>query len=257
MSEKMKRAGRTAEDLSGRRFGRLTVVRRAESKNNRTRWVCRCDCGQEKTVTSRDLKSGRVKSCGCLYRDRAGKNRKDITGREFGRLTVLYPTERRDSHGVIYWKCRCSCGNQTEATVSSLLNGTCKSCGCLKKENQDKLKSRLHHVDGTCVEFLESRKKRKDNKSGFRGVYKIKSGKYRVSIGFRGERIYLGLYDAFDDAVKARLTAENELYGKFIGTYRKWEGKATSNPEWAREHPFKMTIPENWEMGGEKVWQEN
>lgn len=40
MSEEMKRAGRTAEDLSGRRFDRLTVIRCAETKNNRTRWIC-------------------------------------------------------------------------------------------------------------------------------------------------------------------------------------------------------------------------
>lgn len=257
MSRKEKRVGRAAEDLSGRRFGRLTVIRRTETKSNRTRWICRCDCGQEKIVTSRDLKSGRVKSCGCLYRDRRGNNRKDLTGRVFGRLTALYPTERRDSHGVIYWLCQCDCGNQTEATVSSLLNGTCKSCGCLKKENQDKLKSRLHHVDGTCVEFLERRKERKDNKSGFRGVYKIKSGKYRVSIGFRGERIYLGIYNTFDDAVKARLSAENELYGEFLETYHKWEIKASTNPKWAKENPFEMPTLEKRETGGKKVWQKN
>ena len=66
------------------------------------------------------------------------------------------------------------------------------------------------------MEFLEKRKTRKDNKSGFRGVYQIKNGKYRVSIGFRGERIYLGIYEIFDDAVEARLSTEKELYGEFL-----------------------------------------
>lgn len=229
---------RTVEDLTGRRFGRLTVIRQAETKNYRTRWVCRCDCGQEKVVASRDLKCGKVKSCGCLRRNVSGKNKKDITGRRFGRLTALYPTQHRDRHGVVCWMCRCDCGNQTEAAASSLLNGTCKSCGCLKKENQDKLQSRLHHVDGTCVEFLEKRKKRKDNKSGFRGVYQIKSGKYRVSIGFRGKRIYLGIYDTFDDAVESRLNAEKRLYGEFLERYHEWEKKSVKDPDWAKEHPF-------------------
>ena len=79
MTDERKKSGRSAEDLAGRRFGRLTVIRKAETQNNRTRWFCRCDCGEEKIVTSRDLKSGKVKSCGCLRRDVSGKNKKDIT----------------------------------------------------------------------------------------------------------------------------------------------------------------------------------
>lgn len=123
---------RTAEDLTGRRFGRLTVIRQLENRNNRTRWLCRCDCGNEKDVAARDLKAGKVKSCGCLRRE-GNRKKMDISGQRFGRLTALYPTDRRDSHGVVYWVCRCDCGNQTEVPASNLVNGTCKSCGCLKK----------------------------------------------------------------------------------------------------------------------------
>lgn len=230
MTDSRKQPGRTVEDLTGRRFGRLTVIRRAETQNYRTRWICRCDCGQEKTVASRDLKSGKVKSCGCLRRDVSEKNKKDIAGRRFGRLTALYPTQNRDRHGAVCWMCRCDCGNLTEAAVPSLMNGSCKSCGCLKKENQEKIQSRLHRIDGTCVEFLEKRKKRKDNKSGFRGVYQIKNGKYRVSIGFQGERIYLGVYEIFDDAVEARLSAEKELYGEFLERYHEQKKKSVEKP---------------------------
>lgn len=233
---------RAAEDLTGRRFGRLTVIRQLENKNHRTRWLCRCDCGNEKEVASRDLKAGKVKSCGCLRRE-GSKNKKDISGRRFGRLTALHPTDRRDVHGVIYWVCQCDCGNQTEVPASNLVNGTCKSCGCLRKENQDKIQDRLHRVDGTCIEFLEKRKKRRDNKSGFRGVYQGKNGRYRVSIGFQGRRIYLGMYDDFDNAVEARLEAEKNIYGEFLDGYHKWEKRADSDPEWAKKHPFTFSMP--------------
>lgn len=71
----------------------------------------------------------------------------------------------------------------------------------MKKENQDKIVDRLHRVDGTCIEFLEKRKYRSDNKSGFRGVFQMPNGRYRVSIGFRGKgfiwvliRIMIQLY---------------------------------------------------------------
>lgn len=233
---------RTAEDLTGRRFGRLTVIRQLENRNNRTRWLCRCDCGNEKNVAARDLKAGKVKSCGCLRRE-GNRKKMDISGQRFGRLTALYPTDRRDSHGVVYWVCRCDCGNQTEVPASNLVNGTCKSCGCLKKENQDKIQDRLHHIDGTCVEFLEKRKKRKDNKSGFRGVYQGKNGRFRVSIGFRGKRIYLGTYDDFENAVEARLEAEKNIYGEFLELYHEWEKKSSDDPEWARRHPFSVSVP--------------
>lgn len=57
---------RNVEDLTGRTFGLLTVVGREESRNGRSRWLCRCTCGGEKIVTAYDLKAGKVKSCGCL-----------------------------------------------------------------------------------------------------------------------------------------------------------------------------------------------
>ena len=88
------------------------------------------------------------------------------------------------------------------------------------------------------MEFLEKRKKRKDNKSGFRGVYQGKNGRYRVSIGFRGKRIYLGMYDDFENAVEARLEAEKNIYGEFLELYHEWEKKSSDDPEWARRHPF-------------------
>ena len=52
-------------DLTGQRFGRLTVLGPAENIGNRTAWLCRCDCGQDAVVTTRDLRRGRRTSCGC------------------------------------------------------------------------------------------------------------------------------------------------------------------------------------------------
>ena len=57
-------------DLTGKRFGRLTVVSRAEnSKSGKTRWHCKCDCGNECVVHGDSLKSGNTKSCGCVRRE--------------------------------------------------------------------------------------------------------------------------------------------------------------------------------------------
>lgn len=54
------------EDLTGRRFGRLTVIEETEvRKGNSVVWLCECDCGTRKGISAHCLKSGRVLSCGC------------------------------------------------------------------------------------------------------------------------------------------------------------------------------------------------
>lgn len=225
-----------AEDLKGRRFGYLTVLRRVENRKGRTCWLCRCDCGKEKVISAYDLKQGRVKSCGCMKY--AVSHRKiDLTGQRFGRLTALYPTQKRDRKGSIYWHCRCDCGNETDVTENGLVHGNNRSCGCLKEEVQKKISDQLHRIDGTCVEILEKRKYRRDNTSGFRGVYQMKNKKYRVSIGFKGKRFYVGTFCNYEDAVQARLEAEEIIHQGFLEAYYRWKEKA-ADPEWAKANPF-------------------
>lgn len=60
-----------AVDLTGMRFGRLSVISKA-TKNGRVAWVCKCDCGNETTPLTNCLLKGRVKSCGCLNREEIG-----------------------------------------------------------------------------------------------------------------------------------------------------------------------------------------
>lgn len=57
--EKTARRGPVAEDLTGQRFGKLVAVRRIRSQNGRTRWECRCDCGNIHIVTAHALKAGK------------------------------------------------------------------------------------------------------------------------------------------------------------------------------------------------------
>lgn len=58
------------EDLTGRRFGRLMVVRRAaNNKNGDPAWHCVCDCGTEKVVSGSASRQGHTRSCSCLRRE--------------------------------------------------------------------------------------------------------------------------------------------------------------------------------------------
>lgn len=61
------------EDLTGRRFGRITVLGFDHfNKWSKGFWLCRCDCGKIWTVETHQLKSGATKSCGCLKAEMAG-----------------------------------------------------------------------------------------------------------------------------------------------------------------------------------------
>lgn len=69
-------------DLTGQRFGRMVVIERADnSADGRARWLCRCDCGQSKTVLGEHLKKGRTKSCGCAKSESSSKRFKKHGGR--------------------------------------------------------------------------------------------------------------------------------------------------------------------------------
>lgn len=61
-------------DLTGKRFGKLTVIEYSHTERNgneiRAYWKCKCDCGNETTVKGKELKSGNTKSCGCLKIER-------------------------------------------------------------------------------------------------------------------------------------------------------------------------------------------
>lgn len=57
-------------DLSGKIFGKLTVINRAENFGRKTAWFCNCDCGSKNIrIRGENLKEGRTKSCGCILKD--------------------------------------------------------------------------------------------------------------------------------------------------------------------------------------------
>ena len=211
-------------DLTGQKFGKLTVLRLAENIGGRTAWVCQCDCGQEITVRTNALRSGNTKSCGCRCTkehegltlsggSRAVRRRLDLTGRRFGRLTVLRPAE--NIGGKTAWVCRCDCGQECVIKTNSLREKRSASCGCAG--GPENARRGLTFVDGTCVEFIRSEKLQKNNTSGVPGVFwVVRSQLWWATIDFKGKRRYLGRYQNFEDAVKARKRAEEELYGSFL-----------------------------------------
>ena len=58
-------SGTSYKDIAGQRFGRLVAIRKSGTEQKRAMWLCKCDCGTEKIVSGKGLRSGHTTSCGC------------------------------------------------------------------------------------------------------------------------------------------------------------------------------------------------
>lgn len=59
-------------DMTGRKFGRLTVIQRTKDIKKRGLWLCECECGNTCIVEGTNLRKLHTQSCGCLQRERVG-----------------------------------------------------------------------------------------------------------------------------------------------------------------------------------------
>ena len=135
------------DDMVGKIFGRLEVVRRApksNAKNRCHRYICKCSCGNETEVNGGALRSGHTTSCGCKTKEAGASNVIDITGQKFGKLLVL---ERDGSYnGYALWKCQCECGQVKTINGHLLRGGNVKSCGCVKSWKEIEIAKLLDEI---------------------------------------------------------------------------------------------------------------
>ena len=115
------------EDLTGKIFERLTVVKRVENdEHGRSMWLCKCECGNQKVVMGKCLRNGHTKSCGCLNKEIVSKSSlKDVSGVKYGRLLVVNRVEdyiSQNGRHFVMWKCLCDCGNYAEVSSNQLLS---------------------------------------------------------------------------------------------------------------------------------------
>lgn len=132
------------QDLIGKKFGRLTVLeiqKKQLYKQNGTKngsmyyCVCKCDCGNIKTVElSHITQSGRkIISCGCAAKEYAESLKsKGFIGKKYNRLTIIKEVENKK--GKRYVLCKCDCGKEKEINLSNVIRGISKSCGCASVE---------------------------------------------------------------------------------------------------------------------------
>lgn len=123
------------KDITGERFGKLTVLRRSgytDGKKKYILWLCRCDCGNEVLRTAPHLRQNKCSSCGKCWLI----NDDDYVGKQFGYWTVISPAKGKSRKKA--YLCECKCGNRKIVNADTLKLGTSKSCGCFHKEDMTK-----------------------------------------------------------------------------------------------------------------------
>lgn len=197
-------------DLTGHRFGHLTVVEQVRIKRG-IAYICDCDCGRQCRKMGYDLASGKATQCTSM-------NHYWI-GQRFGRLTALHVDPDHKIGNTALIVCRCDCGNMVSVQLGALTHGKQRSCGCLHSEaaakqiaTHIKEANKRRYVDGTSLSNL-SRKPTNKSTTGVRGVYLRRDRHdYIAFICFKGHTYYLGTWASLVDAAAARRIAERTLF---------------------------------------------
>ncbi len=231
-------------DLTGMRFGRLIVMERGENrikiakrrgKVPVVRWKCQCECGNILLVDANSLTSGNTRSCGCLKEEvlHRTKNRKPnryelhdeyVVGYLSSGVPFIFDREDYEKVSQYSWHV-----GTREGYLMAMIYGTKKSIllhrlimnepdgMVVDHMNHDPLDNRKCNL--RLVTFSQNQMNRNQickAKSGVTGVYQNRrSGKWMAYISVGGHQKNLGLYDEFDDAVKARKEGEQEYFGEY------------------------------------------
>lgn len=228
-------------DLTGQKFGRLTVIERAEDaiteKGNRfARWLCSCECGNDDVIvfgSALTRKKRPTLSCGCLQRDKVSvitpndyefSNDGYVIGYTSNtRKQFIFDIDDYEKVSKYHWYEETngyirssSKKKENRFHIHRLIMGFPDGIGIdhINHNILDNRKSNLRAA--TTSQNAMNRIKGSNNTSGTSGVVWVKSrNKWKSQIKFNNQLIFLGEYDKFEDAEKRRKQAEEEYFGKY------------------------------------------
>lgn len=194
-------------DLTGNKYGRLTVLGDVGKRTGRGKilWQCLCECGRVTFVRADHLKNGSITSCGCLNEEKKHERFKDLTNTETDNFKIIDRAYSKNQ--CVYWNCICKhCGNYIELQSNQIERYS--SCGC--KQNRS-TKERMAEISDP--ESLKTNRPTAKSTTGVRGVYYNKRKKrYVAYINVDKKSKYLGSSIDLKEAADIRRKAEIE-YG--------------------------------------------
>jgi hypothetical protein len=223
------------EDLTGRRFGRLTAVEKdGQDKDGNTIWKCACDCGNDISVIHSRLTIGNVQSCGCLRRELASEkfSKENIYNLD-GEYGVGWTT---NTNKKFYFDLEDYNIIKNYTWIEDMAAGNYHSLRAYEKETGNRiimsalLGYKNHdHINrnpfdnrkenfrvASAQENARNRSLPKNNTSGFIGVsFDKEYNKWVAYIKLDNKQNKLGRFINKEDAVRARLCAEKKYFGEF------------------------------------------
>lgn len=152
-------------DETGKHYGEWTVLEYIpvkERKNRDLAWRAQCSCGTIRPIRISDLRNGKSKSCGCLYK----KDWNIEVGKTYGELTVLYQLQNRHGNYIQQYHCKCNCGNELDLPAD-MINKK-KNCGCKFMEGFSTLQEMIGERYGRLTVLRVSDKTDKNGKHSYR-----------------------------------------------------------------------------------------
>ena len=150
----------------GQRFGKWTIIGETYKYKKNYKVSCLCDCGTIKEVFTCSLTSQKSISCGCFQKEKLAKRRFiDLTNRKIGRWVVLGRSTIINNKSI-YWRCRCSCGEEKLVDGKALREGKSTSCGCFQREIASKLNKSESGLCGKEAALYMQRKRAKELSNG-------------------------------------------------------------------------------------------
>lgn len=158
--------GRKGYDLTGQLFGKLKVIRYEHTNKAGERcYLCECECGNSKVISSSKLRNCGITHCGCSKYDgvteRATEKARRHIGNIYNKLTVIDIEYNRDIHQNLL-VCRCECGSISKKTFRNLEEEQAQSCShnCAAiredRRREHELKHRGRQIDRLLVLGVET-----------------------------------------------------------------------------------------------------
>ncbi|SDX94318.1 hypothetical protein [Thermoactinomyces sp. DSM 45892] len=215
----LNKSSKPQKDLTGKVFGRLTVIEDAGVKNRSRYWHCKCTCGNTKAIRGSSLANGETRSCGCLQVESV-RNRNVVNDVHAGDRFGLLVTIERKSNTL--WRCQCDCGEQKDVHSFDLKREHVKSCGCLRKSNVQISMQNYREKNNKAGAHVPSLKRKvgSNNSTGVKGVGRMElpngSIKYTAYLTINGKTYRAGYYDTIEDATAARKALEEKHHKPFL-----------------------------------------
>jgi len=202
------------KDLTGKRFGRLTVISRCgNTLQGRPMWTCNCDCGEIRNVKGNSLVGGSTKSCGCLNLE--VKTTHGLSKDPLYNIWFLMINRCRDSSNPRYGGRGISVCNEWAEGPSAFINWALSN-GYSEDLQLDRIDNDGDYCPENCRFVSAStncanRGKSISNSSGYVGVSSNKYNRWMSKISYKGlspllsdSRIYLGCFNTAWEACQAR-----------------------------------------------------